>query len=76
MNSAICEEISKFCPNVSQWENWFSTYYPQISNSEISSEIYLLFSQCSQLVGYNSIDTLKDNIGNNHISTQVELTND
>ena len=45
INSAICEEINKFCPNVSQWEGYFScsfsVEYPQISKS---SEIYILFS--------------------------------
>ena len=52
----------------------FYAYYPQISKS---SEMYLLFRQCSfdvQLVDYNFIDTLKDNIGNNYISTRAELT--
>ena len=70
MNSAICEEISNFCLNVSQWEGYFSCSfleeYPEISKS---SEICPLFGQCSsdvQLVAFNYIQILKDNIGKNH----------
>ena len=54
----------------------FPDYYPQISKS---SEIYILFSQCTldiTWIGYNFIDTLKDSIGKNHISTCAELTSD
>ena len=73
INSAICEEISQFCPNVNAG---FHAYYTQISKS---SEIYIFFSQCTldiKWVGYNVIDTLKDNIDKNHISTRAELTSD
>ena len=69
INSAICEEISKFSPNVSQWEGYFScsfsVEYPQISKS---SEIYSLSGQCSsdvQLVAFNYIQILKDNFSKN-----------
>ena len=78
MNSAICEDISKFCPSVSQWEGYFScsfsVEYPQISKS---SEIYPLFGQCSsdaQLVAFNYIQILKDNIGKNHRNLSIFTT--
>ena len=52
----------------------FHSYYPQISKS---SEIYIFFIQCAldiKRIGYNLIDTLKDNMDKNHISTRAELT--
>ena len=71
-----CRKFSIFCHlrgdlSERQWEGWFSSSFlvgdPQISKS---SQIYLLFGQCSsdtQLFGFNFIRILKDNTGNNHI---------
>ena len=67
-NLAICEDVSKFCLNVGQWEGSFfplSVEYPQISKT---SELYLLFGQHSSdahLVGFNFIGILKNNCDNN-----------
>ena len=78
MNSAIYEDISKFCPNVSQWEGYFScsfsVEYPQISKS---FEIYPLFGQCNSdvhLVAFNYIWVLKDNISKNHRNLSIFRT--
>ena len=40
INSAICEEISKFCPNVSQSECWFSCLLS--TNIKVFWNLYLI----------------------------------